>query len=500
MKMMKRINTTTSPPPLRKRIRPTACLVLALIVLMACGGGGSSGSFGDLVAGGGIGGTGITIGAISGFGSVIVNDVYYGTNETKVFLNGVLLEGQGDSVVLSNLAIGMVVRIESRYQPDGSAEAQRIYFTGSLNGPVQSITPIDSKVKILSILGQSVIVDDQTHFENTNFDEIAVGDVVEVSGWPNADGQLRATYAGKITDPPTSGSEVMIKGTVTESISDQRLFRINQLIVDMIELDDAVEVPDVGQLVMVYGDLDNNGILVAGKLEIENELGVEDSENVEIEGIVTQVPVLPAVDYDFILGSTKIKTDEATNFVGLTIDDIMPGARLLVEGTLSQGVLLADEVKAKDKVDIEGSVGGVAMDDMVKGEIALSGLIPLVVGINSATKIFGQATELSEIRLGQHVKILGYATGTEYVIASQVKVNKKQRSKVKLQGPIDYIEDPIISVFGIEIDVEEIEKDGSVIPSGFFDQAIEGDTVNVMGDLDGDSVNWKEIELLNFDN
>ena len=202
MKMMKRINNTASPPPIGKRIRPAVCLVLALIMLMACGGGGGGGgSFGELLAGGGIGGTGITIGAISGFGSVIVNDVYYGTKETKVFLNGVLLEGQGDSVVLSNLAIGMVVRIESRYHPDGSAEAERIYFTSSLNGPVQSITPIDSKIKILSILGQSVIVDDQTNFENTNFKEIAVSDVIEVSGWPNAEGQLRATYAGKVKDP-----------------------------------------------------------------------------------------------------------------------------------------------------------------------------------------------------------------------------------------------------------------------------------------------------------
>jgi len=65
-------------------------------------------------------------------------------------------------------------------------------------------------------------------------------------------------------------------------------------------------------------------------------------------------------------------------------------------------VVLADEVKAKDKVDIEGRVSTVDRDTE---EITLIGLSPLVVRINSATKIFGEASELSEINAGQHVKI-----------------------------------------------------------------------------------------------
>ena len=109
---------------------------------------------------------------------------------------------------------------------------------------------------------------------------------------------------------------------------------------------------------------------------------------------------------------------------------------------------------------------------------------------------------MSEINWGQHVKILGYAAGKEYVVAGQVKVNKKERLKVKLQGQIgDFkINAPIISIFGVEIDVEQISEVGTAIPSDFLDQAAEGDTVNVMGNLEGDFIAWKEIELLNFDN
>jgi hypothetical protein len=248
--------------------------------------------------------------------------------------------------------------------------------------------------------------------------------------------------------------------------------------------------------VIVYGVLDEYGILEAREIEIENELGVEDADSVEIEGIVSQLsPAGDENDYDFILGTTKVQTDVATQFVGLTPGDIITGSRLLVKGALSGRVVLADEVKAKDKVDIEGSVATVHQGT---GEITLSELSPLVVRINSATKIFGEASELSEINPGQHVKILGYAAGMEDVVARQVKVNKKERPKVKLQGPIGDIDDPIISIFGVEIDVEQISEDGTVIPSDFLDQAVAGDTVNVMGNLNHDlnTIEWKEIELI----
>jgi hypothetical protein len=492
MKMMKRINYTMSAPTIIKRIGSAACPALALMMLMACGGGGGGGGgFGDLVAGGGIGGTGITIGAISGFGSVIVNDVRFNTEGTEVFVNGSEM-GQGDPAVRRNLAKGMVVRVEARYPIDGEAVAERIVFTSNLNGPVQSITAIDSVVKIISILGQSVILDDQTQIENTA--SIAENIVLEVSGWPDAGGQIRASYVRKVSDTPDPNAEQMIKGNVTGRNEAQRWFRINQLMIDMSEIIDPV--PAVGQQVIVHGELDENDILVARQIEIENELGVEDADNVEIEGIVSRV----SSANDFILGSTAVQTDDATQFVGLTSHDIIPGSRLLVKGALAGGVLLADEVKAKDKVDIEGSVASVVMDDMVTGKIALRGLRPLVVSINSTTRIFGAASELSEIDEGQHVKILGYAAGMDDVVAGQVKVNKNPRPKVKLQGPIGDIIDSTILIFGVAIEVDEISEDGSVIPGDFLHQADRGDTVNVMGNLSGESVVWKEIELLNFDN
>ena len=99
-------------------------LILICVALMACDGGGSDG----LMAGGGIGGTGISVGEISGFGSVVVNDVDYNTEKAEVIVNSKSI-GFGDSTVKSALALGMVVRVEANYGLDGASRADRIVFT-----------------------------------------------------------------------------------------------------------------------------------------------------------------------------------------------------------------------------------------------------------------------------------------------------------------------------------------------------------------------------------
>ncbi len=185
----------------------------------------------------------------------------------------------------------------------------------------------------------------------------------------------------------------MIKGIVTETDIARRSFSINQLVVDLSEITDPV--PAVGQLVIVNGILDDNGFLVATLLSIEDELGLDDADSVEIEGIVMQVSS-PA---DFILGTTAVQTDEVTLFIGLEPDDIVPGARLLVKGALTDRQLLADEVIAKDKVNIEGQVA-----EVIENQITLKGLDPLVISVSELTKIIGDANGLDDIRSGRMSK------------------------------------------------------------------------------------------------
>jgi len=462
--------------------------VMALFTLSACNESG-----GGLFAGGGIGGTGISVGEISGFGSVIVNDVDFDTRKAKVIVNGKAVGG-GDSIVRNMLALGMVVRVEGKIIGNGTGKADRIVFNENVKGPVSNIEPLDSIVKKVVVLGQIIIVDDRTQFKDTGFDSLAVGNVLQISGWSDGSGIIRATYIAKIEAPD---EEVTVKGIISEVNVPQKNLRINQLNVDFSQADlkdFPDDMPAVDQLVIVKGFLDANGVLVATQVSLENDLGRDDADDVEIEGVVSKF----SSPENFALGTTNIQTDEATEFKGIEPSDIFVGVRLLIKGSLRKGFLLADEVIAKDKVNIEGNVKSV---DYGQDELLLGGLDPLVVHINDITKIFGNANTADEIKTEEHVKILGYVAGQDEVEAIQVKVEKKLSDKVKLQGPVTGKENSTVFVFNVAIDLTKIENfetdtEGSVSRDRFLNKVTVGDTVIAKGNLIGDLVEWKGIELL----
>jgi hypothetical protein len=491
--MMKRNKKTTPSHAIRGRVIQAIILVITAIALAGCfesGGGG-----GGLLAGGGIGGTGISIGQISGFGSIIVNDVEFDTRQAEVAVNGRKV-GVGDSIVQNELAQGMVVRVEGQFRDNGAGKADRIVFSENVKGPVTDIEMLDSLVKKLVMLGQTVIVTDSTKFKNTDFESLSVDNVLRISGWADGAGVIQATFVARLE---ASDDEVTVKGVIKEVNVPQQNLRLNQLVVDYsgADLKDFPDgTPTEGQLIAVKGFLDANGVLLAEEVSLENDLGHEEAEDVEIEGIVTQF----STPQDFVLGTTAVQTDEMTEFKGIEPNDIVAGVRLLVKGAVIQSRLLADEVIAKDKVNLEGTVESVAYGP---AEIRLRGLNAPVIHVNNVTKIFGDAVELTKIEQDQHVKILGYVAGENKVEAAQVKVEKKASDKVKLQGPVTLIGGRVISVFTVDIDTGtipddgfETAEDGLVSRSEFLRLVAEGDTVSANGNLIDKVVEWKGIELI----
>ena len=464
--------------------------LFALMILSGCSGGGGGG----MTAGGGVGGTGISIGTITAFGSVVVNDVDFNTENANVVVNGNSI-GTGDSVVRNALALGMVVRVESQIRDDGTNEAERIVFNHNFLGSVTDIRAFDSIAKKITILGQIVIIDHQTHFKNTDFDSIATGNVIQVSGLFDGSGDFRATYLAFISDTKDPDDEVLIKGNVSEVNIPQRQFHINELLVDASEITEAL--PAEGQLVSVRGFLNDNDVLVASEIMPVDELGKDVADNVEIEGIVSKV-LSPE---DFILGTTPVQTDLATIFIGLAPDDIITGARLVVKGSLTDGRLLADEVIAEDKVQIEGKVEAInPRSDAF--ELTIRGLNNFYVIVSDLSRVFGKAKKAEDIQTGQRVKVLGYVAAADSVEARQVKVDEGDAGKVKLQGPVTGKSVPTLTVFNVDVDTNQIpdkgfesDSEGSLPREDFLDLVEKGDTVSLDGKLIDGIVVWKQIAL-----
>ena len=71
----------------------------------------------------GISGTGIVVGAITGFGSIIVNGVHYDIDEASFDVDGTAFNGvEGQS----NLEIGMIVQLNATTYDDGTGVATSV--------------------------------------------------------------------------------------------------------------------------------------------------------------------------------------------------------------------------------------------------------------------------------------------------------------------------------------------------------------------------------------
>ena len=303
---------------------------------------GASTSGGEQTAGGGIGGTGISIGSVSGVGSVVVNGSRYATATADVFVEGELV-GAGDQIVADVLDIGKVVRVEAEIIEDART-AIRIDYNDNVEGPVDSITPMDVDIVLLVVMGQMVMVDTGTQFKNVTIQEITLGNVLEVSGLVDELGVIHATFIEKMADALAPGDPVDLKGVVQGVDALAQTFRIQMLVVDYGAADVGAlpgGVPMEGQWLEVKGSLDENGILVASRLLVEDEIGASEADVFEIEGFIT---VFDSI-LDFMVSELSVQTTLDTVFEGLAPGDLTVGERLIVRGELKQGVLIAGTIE-----------------------------------------------------------------------------------------------------------------------------------------------------------
>ena len=472
-------------------------VALALLILWGCSGGAGGG--GSLTAGGGIGGSGVTVGSVSKFGSVFVNDVEYGTTDAVVVVDGVE-KGSGDQTVLDNLSVGKLVRIEGPSAADGTGTAQRIVYNEDVIGPVESITAVDADTSKLVVMGQTVIADRQTNLVNTTLATIAVGNVVEVSGFGDDQGFIHAGYLKKRADVYTSGSEVQVRGTAADVNTLLRTFKINQLTVDYSTADVSQltnGAPQTGQFLEVKGILNAGGTLVATLVKPEDILGVATADNVEISGIVTLFNSIT----DFEVGGIAVLTDGATEFNDILPEDIDVGSKLIVSGSLTNRVLLADTVRSTAQVKIESNVSSVG-----SSSLTLDGLTLLTVNVNDLTKILGAADTIVEIFPGDHVKIFGTSFSSGNATASKIIVKKQSKDTVVLRGPVEAVSGDLITVLGVTIDTGStgsipdngfsLESGGPLTRAEFQSRVSVGDSFDAKGTLLVDStVNWQSIAL-----
>lgn len=320
-------------------------LFLLVLALVSCGGAGS-----DILAGGGIGGSGNTsVGPITALGSIFVNGIEFQTTNATVTIDGV---NSGEK----ELQVGMVVKVEGTVNADGkTGKADTVIFDHNAAGPINSI---DLGRGTLEVMGQTVVVDAQTIIAgmpgNTPvLADLAANDIVEISGLADADGNIIAT---RIT-LKTAGRQSAVSGRVSSLAS--TTFKINALAVDYSKSMLRKFGPggiQPGDIVDVTGNLTSPTTLLADVIEKKSS-DLKDNNGIKLEGFIDSLYYTGQSISGFTIitqfGLQRVELDASTIFSGGKF--IKSGDRVQVEGIIQYNVILAKKLELLESVRMKGS-------------------------------------------------------------------------------------------------------------------------------------------------
>lgn len=473
-------------------------LVFGLVV--ACGGGGG-GNFA------GIDRLGVTTGTINGFGSVIVNGVEYETDDATFDI-----DDNGGSQSL--LRVGQQVTIQWDSLDDGATRrAQSVSYDDTLEGPISAIDPA---TQTLLVLGQVVIVDAATSFDDEisprDISGLAEGDVIEVSGLIDATGAVRATRIDFSENP----DDFEVRGIVESLDTVDRTFVINGLNVDYLDVINPPALND-GDFVEVEGDSFDAGTLIATKVELEDDgiSGADDGDDGEVEGYITAFSSAT----NFSVAGVPVTTNGQTVYEDGVAGDLALNVKVEVEGEVNaSGVLVARKVELKsgdddddgddDSIDgrVEGNVTGVSA---AAGILTIAGVTVNVTGatrFEDQTGVAGQSFGLADIAQGDYVEVRG-DPGAGATLTALIVERDDADTEGLLRGPASSIDAGAqeLAVLGVGILTDGSTQyrdvdDNALSAAAFFAAISNGSEVQVKFTQGGGSIVADELELEDVNN
>lgn len=322
--------STQNDPEMTGLLRRREWMLAALATLAGCGGGVDSGGTG----------TGdqstLAIGAIDGFGSIIVNGVRF--DESQALID----DDDGSTRLRSELRLGMRVELSASAVTVlggvAGAVASTVRIRSELGGPIESIDLVAGR---LVVLGQRVDIAATTVVEG-GLAALTVGTVV----WVCATLDLAAgRYVATRIEPRQAAAVYKIRGVVGALDLVHSTLDIGALRIDWsaVAPQDPATALAPGRFVRVrLATLPVSGIWQAVALEADAPPVQEDRAFTEIEGRITAF----ASPTSFAVEGIAVDAGAAAfpdGTAGLAL-----GSKVEVEGRLQGGILRADRVSLED--------------------------------------------------------------------------------------------------------------------------------------------------------
>jgi len=494
--------------------------VLLLLLLGSCGG--------TPVTEGGASGTGI--GPVLGYGSVIVNGVRYNVDNTT------FVDAHGRT--LDNLAVGMVVKVTANSIDDNPTSptgiATKMEVLRLVDGPMD-----DNSVSLdnnsFRVMGQTVFVGLTTVFDNVA-DLSAIDNLarqgkrpgIEIHGSTDDTGFLRAGFVHLWSDNLVSGREVQIKGTVASLNKSDNTFTIGPRL-QKVDYTPVTSVPaglDNGVFVEVKGTYrSSDNTIRAESIKLEDPAsGQSAGDLAKAEGYVNRVLADLGTTKRFELiapdGLQVVNWSTATtSFRDGSAADVIPGARVQVEGSRNQDNTVAAKrisLRKPCNIRIESTVTG-----KTTSTITLMGktvTVNLLTTYKDGTGTFPGAFGLSNIDVGNTVRVdafLDTSTALARIVATRVELRDLgpiQFNRHILLGKVESKNLPFFTILGVQIQTfsdirtSYLQVDGSDFPPGrllpfsqqenFFSEITAGSTiVKARGTYAASSMDANEVQI-----
>ena len=471
-------------------------VICSIILSMAAGCGGSSGGGGGTPPPddnppptGGIGRTGIALGPISTFGSVVVNGVRYDTTGAAFTINGA--PGSQD-----DLSVGQVITVNGTIDDNGvDGSADEVNFDDNVKGPVESI---DTAMSRIVVLGQTVLFNPDTSFDDSispsSIEGLNVDDIVEVSGLVDASGQIAAT---RIELKP-AGTEFEVLGIVSGLDTGNFMFNINDLMVDY----DSATLDNFpggqiseGDLVEAKGtSFGVNDELLATSVELKNVLpNAVDGDHLEIQGFITRF--VSAQDFD--VTGLPVTTTANTVYEGGDETDLGLNIKVEVEGDINaSGVLVATKVDIRRAKAVRATA---TVDSVNAGTDSLV-VLGITVTIDELTRLEDKSDAdvtpltLASMNAGDYIEVRGdeFPAGSGQILATILERDDLDTQAI-LQGFVETVTDPSFEILGVTIQtgpntIFRDENDAVISSTDFFNQVAPNSLVKAKGAEVSDTV------------
>jgi hypothetical protein len=414
--------------------------VAAGFLLAACGG-----NSGNLA---GIEGTGLVVasGPITGFGSIFVNGIEFSTNGATILFNG-------QAGAESQLRVGQIVNVTGSVNAGGTtAAATNVQFNANVLGPVAAVDTVNSS---LTALGQTVMVGPNTSFSSGSgaiprLDTLAVGALIEVSGFTGANGAIVATRI----DVKAQVDAFRITGTVRSLDTVNHRFKISAATIDYsaaafggFPAGRNVQNGDMVAVSSVPAALSAGAPIVATRVDLLAGVVAGTGVAGEIEGLITRF----TSPTDFDVSGVHVSATSSTSYEGGTAADLAQGANVEVHGQFdASGTLIAGHIEINGQAPLLVK----SLVEAVNAPANSLTVLGIPITVKSDTRLDDQSAnpvtpfKLADLRVGDTVEVHGRpAAGNG--IAATVLTREVQSGVVELRGSVAAASATAIVILGI---------------------------------------------------